>query len=518
MKIKCEHPIFIQNPLAYRLCLQGYNLIRLDGRSASLLPSQCIDAFKTQRIVHPILNIVDHYEHRYDSSFPNYDLRTLIPVEELANYMPIYCYSEEILLEATLVNPSTGEFIPLFQQVKCGRCILCQQSKKYRWSYRCLMESASHKYPPYFVTLTYSPTYYKSYEDFRQEAEFQYNFNYVKSIEVIGKQLSRSSKFVSKSPTLPSDVAISLIQRNLYRSYQVEELQKFIKRLRINLKRAGYTTDFKYFIASEHGSTYGRLHYHALFYGVHEGLNEIVENDEPNSQYNFQYLFQQYVREAWNKGFVEAAPAKDGSGRYAQKYIGKNSEKPVIHLHSQRFGRSVIMDNLESIRENPEEKSFPLNFNGRIVNIPIYNYVSDIAYPSFCRAVPLEFRKLLKRNYMLFTHYNHKYQLGDRGVIKLFKYFFNNYGTHLTLFNICQFSDYRISVGRIRRKEILEEFHLNLLKLDEYDLDIREIEKLVSLHERHVRANRTIDYEIALEVFHARSEINKYYDKETDGQ
>lgn len=94
------------------------------------------------------------------------------------------------------------------------------------------------------------------------------------------------------------------------------DIQRFFKRLRINLSRHHNITDISYFLSSEYGGTTHRPHYHFLLF-VHCGCNPAIVRKE--------------IRNAWNFGFISfgqngglVASNDNGAFRYVAKYVAKD--------------------------------------------------------------------------------------------------------------------------------------------------------------------------------------------------
>ena len=112
------------------------------------------------------------------------------------------------------LNEQTGETIPLYIQVPCGKCIICKNKKAKSWTTRCICETQMHDEQPFFVTLTYN------------------------------------------DQNLPET------------GLQKRDVQLFMKRLRIRLERQGFTPNIRYVAAAEYGSHTARPHYHVLFWNL----------------------------------------------------------------------------------------------------------------------------------------------------------------------------------------------------------------------------------------------------------
>lgn len=110
---------------------------------------------------------------------------------------------------------NNGDHIPMFMNCPCGKCSICLSESSRRWSERAAFESLSHPNSPYFVTLTYNDS------------------------------------------NLP------------YNGVSKEDLQLFMKRLRINLNRLlSYNVSIRFVACGEYGSKKLRPHYHLLIWGI----------------------------------------------------------------------------------------------------------------------------------------------------------------------------------------------------------------------------------------------------------
>jgi hypothetical protein len=94
------------------------------------------------------------------------------------------------------------------------------------------------------------------------------------------------------------------------------DLQKFLKRLRINSVRAGFKVKIRYFGAGEYGSKTWRPHYHLILFGVGTQHIDIIEK-------------------SWQFGYVYTLPVKDGGCEYVAKYCVKTDARE-FPAHWQR--------------------------------------------------------------------------------------------------------------------------------------------------------------------------------------
>lgn len=163
---------------------------------------------------------------------------------------------------------SSGDILPLYIEVPCGHCDSCVVAKQMDMYSRLQLEQYAHEklgYPcSYFVTLTYSNTF------------------------------------------LPSD------------GVSKSDVQKFFKRLRINLSRhLNYKKKLRYALFSEYGKEHGRAHYHFILFGFN-----------PLNVYHSFYELENMIRKSWKFGFVHVKPCHSNSFKYLSKYLLKNKNVP----------------------------------------------------------------------------------------------------------------------------------------------------------------------------------------------
>lgn len=125
-----------------------------------------------------------------------------------------------------LVKEANGEIL----HIPCGQCLGCRLEYSRQWAIRCCLEAKQWSCN-YFVTLTYDP----------EHVPIREHFN-----------VDKSTGDVIKSETVmtlnPSD------------------LQKFIKRLRINFQREYGHTGIRFFACGEYGAKNARPHYHLILF------------------------------------------------------------------------------------------------------------------------------------------------------------------------------------------------------------------------------------------------------------
>lgn len=252
-------------------------------------------------------------------------------------------FSEDMTL-FSLVNEETGESLPLYNAVPCGNCVVCQDIKRSKTSNRCILQSCvSGK--PFFLTLTIND-------------ENLYHFR--------------------------------------ERTQKVQEMQKFLKRLRKRLI-CTYGIDFKetplkYVIVSEYGSKSGRFHFHALIWLDNNEMHSYRSFYDTDTQKAYTApLFSEAVKSCWKFGYCKVENASDMTGKYCFKYMSK--QRGNIKLQSKLLGWQKVEEFKEVIFENPQMLSFPVvDLDGQTHEIPITDYMTRKIYPTFARSIDKELR------------------------------------------------------------------------------------------------------------------------------
>lgn len=265
--------------------------------------------------------------------------------------------------EASLYDED-GVRYPLFLVVPCGKCRLCKSQQKYDWETRCMCESATSKYPPLFITLTYDP-------------------------------LRR-----------PSDMQSVLV-----------DFQKFMKRLRINVSRRlnQPNHELRYLAVSEWTPDNHYPHIHMLLWN----MPFIKFNDGSKS---FWQLVKFIQEDCWQNGITKVERARDCSGRYCLKYMVKcDHEDGCWRLSSRRpgIGYDFCMQLLPQVIKNPDMMSFRVpDGTGKTVVRGFPAYFKRLLFPSLSQLFPAaiiralkDFRELTNKMYYFYQVFGFAHQV-----------------------------------------------------------------------------------------------------------
>lgn len=251
--------------------------------------------------------------------------------------------TRENMSDSYIIDPSTGEQYPMYIEVPCNHCAICKDRKRQAMVQRCKLETLTYDTMPWYVTLTYS------------------------------------NKYLPKHGVDKDDV------------------QRFLKRFRINLVRNGYAPKIRYICSAEYGSpakTF-RPHYHMVIWNL------------PG------YSMQQYLdvsnclQKSWNMGIVDSRvmDSRDESCiYYSTKYLFKGTDtpkgkNPTFFLASNGNGGigSAWLDSHanELLSEMNTKYKYLNRYSGKISDLVYDQYVLNRILPSYSRSVPSHFRRNL---------------------------------------------------------------------------------------------------------------------------
>lgn len=170
-------------------------------------------------------------------------------------------------------DKNTG--MQIYMLVGCGRCPLCLNKRANSWTFR-LQEEFKACDDAFFVTLTYDDDH------------------------------------------LPKDNGL-------------RRIQKFIKRFR---KNNNLPKNFKYFLVSELGGDFGRLHYHMIVFNTHMNWRRLYETIERD----------------WHQGFIRLSYLNDHRIKYCSKYALQNLKRPIVkHTWVDKISGRVRTDKVKCL-------------------------------------------------------------------------------------------------------------------------------------------------------------------------
>lgn len=242
--------------------------------------------------------------------------------------------------------------------VPCGHCDFCLAKKANRQFHRTSVASTKFKHC-YFVTLTYSNEYiplYKIYgahhdDDFAETPFGRHPMistdvlplsDFVKKYDVkdndqclfFFKQVQGTQPFDKElQQHMPSETSFSMplgelramIKRSTPQTpfcmddvvpfLQYVDVQNYIKRLRINLNRAGCNEKISFYAVGEYGPVHYRPHFHLLLFGNTEEFTKNVCGCHAR---------------AWKFGRSDIQYSAGGSTSYVSSYVSSLANCPAI--------------------------------------------------------------------------------------------------------------------------------------------------------------------------------------------
>lgn len=348
-------------------------------------------------ILHPKFkcNLLKYKTYVMKGTITNLNYRTY---NEYLSFFPYAVFSakrlgvtQESLDDYFVLDTLTGTTYPMFIAVPCGKCIFCRDKKAKEWAFRAVCENTSSTSQPLFVTLTYNPKHLPSCGVFK------------------------------------------------------EEIQLFMKRLRMNLTRKGIEHNIRYFACSEYGSKSGRPHYHLILWNypsastIHSTLKEVeqawrVTTGEYDSS---------GAPVTESLGFCYVVPCQQGAISYVMKYMRKTPKiphgmNPVFFLSSRKnggIGAAYAYKYREFYRLHPEclDLSVVDPYSGKTFTTTIPQYFKRIFFPSLSQHCPEYIRKSFKKlthHYCMRQIYHealgieHPFKLTpmERSVLKSYKF------------------------------------------------------------------------------------------------
>lgn len=472
MEINCEHPTIIRIPDFNKKVMSGFTEIYKKGQLLYKLTYKNIQsAIKKEYVKIPAIRINNGFKLKNPQKFPKLPKHlkqiTYTYTDEKGNiklmqhnrdlYKRVYTIEYDQVKDFLLVNPETGEAIELFMQVSCNHCLLCNAQKRYKLATRSLLHYKQTESTPMFITLTYA-----------QEPKDKYNLD-----------------------------------------LHTREIQLFNKRLRKNLEK--YDFKYKYIFVSEYGDLRNRLHYHGLIFNVPEKLKKQVPVKRSIYGVDYLPLFSLIVNKSWKKGFVKVEEAKDKTGKYVAKYIGKSERQKTKVLKSIRLGKEVIEPLVDDLRDSPSTSKILIEIDGKIEKIPYFDWINDMVFPSLSKQLDKEFRDSIFKLECIFRKHDN-YDL----IYQILK---GEYEQNYQCFaRLLDFQD--IEFENIKKNSIdVTETKPLLNKLKKYDYQIDKVTYINNQRNKHIQlTNVTKEIDTNLKAYLEEIYINQRRELETDGQ
>lgn len=246
-----------------------------------------------------------------------------------------------------VISPD-GEMYPMFIAVPCSKCPICRRKKANEWAFRATCENVYSTSQPLFLTMTYNNAH--------------------------------------------------LPQHGVFK----EEIQLFMKRMRIKLDRNNIIHNIRYFAVGEYGSKSGRPHYHMLLWNF------------PTESFGNTYNVLKFVENCWQTpilkngsmvykrdgspkteslGFCLCKPCDTGAVSYVMKYMRKEARlpeehsNPVFFLSSRKnggLGSQYARDYKDFYWKHPECLDITVcdPFSGKSFTSTLPGYFKRLYFPS----------------------------------------------------------------------------------------------------------------------------------------
>lgn len=262
------------------------------------------------------------------------------------------------------VDTSTGECVPTYLVVPCGKCLECAVSRQTEWKNRMILEQSCHKNKPcFFLTLTYDDEH------------------------------------------LPKD------------GVSKSDARDFIKSLHDFFRHHGLPS-FRSALFSEYGSLRGRPHYHAVIFGFHTDEVLTVKkkhrfHKELNSwsyitrHYRGDYFIMRFaVNHCWKRGFTYTVNVRDFKAfGYISKYVAKNIVSPqksgsnpnfVVASRCRGIG-GLCLDDEDFLRSY--QRDYPritVNCMGETLEFTLPTYLRRIICPDRSHIIKAKYVRMYK--------------------------------------------------------------------------------------------------------------------------
>lgn len=181
------------------------------------------------------------------------------------------------------------KLLPGFQKIPCGNCVGCRLDYSRQWANRCFCEASMHK-DNWFLTLTYDD----------EHLLYGIDMN------------PKTGELVSMPRLVP------------------EDLQKFLKRLRIAMQRDYGVTGIRFYACGEYGEHTFRPHYHVLLFGCPIPDLEFLKMGNCGS-----YFISDFISKLWKKGNILLANCDWSNCAYTARYVMKKQKGKSRKEHNE---------------------------------------------------------------------------------------------------------------------------------------------------------------------------------------
>ena len=242
--------------------------------------------------------------------------------------------------------------------VPCGHCPACLQQKADARTMR-IRNHFNKEQTCLFVTLTYDNKFVPCVKH-NEIKEFSYLNVYrgVDCSDVIERIYISELPKDFKPQLLPSVRSNNAPLKGIMSVCLYSDLQKFFKRLRINLKRNGINSKFQYFCCTEYGAAYKRSHAHILFF---------VDSD-------YVETFRTYIVKSWpfadTNRLCRSIEIAKHPASYVSSYVNCITSLPLFlqkgafrpkHAASLDFGKNHHLFSLRAILSAADCHDFTYN-------------------------------------------------------------------------------------------------------------------------------------------------------------
>lgn len=219
-------------------------------------------------------------------------------------------------------NKYIGEYL----WTSCGKCNSCRNARAARWSQRCETERQRSKFT-FFVTLTYRESCLPKYNlDGGFHAGLRPSIDELHGMSLVSTKHSKDGSVGFDSLVMDKqadlDLFLDLLQNDGIPYASKTDIQLFHKRLnKYFFQNVTHTyKNFRYFIASELGSTTLRPHFHALYF---------VNDSDVAAR------FKEAILSSWRFGIVDVQYVEGTACSYVAQYVNKPSSLPSFYRASE---------------------------------------------------------------------------------------------------------------------------------------------------------------------------------------